>query len=308
MKETESDSIVTIAEEDSEKVVISKEMKTLLLLISAFGTASRFISRTFIELYAYIINSSATAISLITSLRNLIQMSFQSSFGRLSDKFGRKTLIVVGIFGQGATLLLIPLIKNGWVLVGGIVLFSFFIACSTPAFTALLGDLTSHKSIAGLLNMVNLVGAIASLIALISIGDLSNIGETVHQQYSIILYAAAGISFIAGFVSIFLINPPTEKLEKVSVLTFKPLRENKEFRRFIIIGSIMGFSMSLGWPIFPFVRGEFATAQENTWIWASFSVIMIITLLIIRPFINRMNRKWVLFIGRVTMFYIPLNL
>ncbi|MHA1482559.1 MAG: hypothetical protein ACTSQA_03870, partial [Candidatus Heimdallarchaeaceae archaeon] len=69
MKETESDSIVTIAEEDSEKVVISKEMKTLLLLISAFGTASRFISRTFIELYAYIINSSATAISLITSLR-----------------------------------------------------------------------------------------------------------------------------------------------------------------------------------------------------------------------------------------------
>ncbi|MHA1346319.1 MAG: MFS transporter [Candidatus Heimdallarchaeaceae archaeon] len=308
VKENESDSVVTVTEKDSEKVVLSKRMKTLLLLISAFGTASRFIARTFIELYAYVINSSATAISFITSIRNLIQMAFQSSFGRLSDKLGRKTLIVVGIFGQGTTLILIPLIRNGWVLVAGVALFSFFIACSTPAFTALLGDLTTNKSIAGLLNLVNLVGAIASLIALVSVGGLSNIGETDYQQYSIILYAAAGLFFITGFVSIFLINPSTEKLEKISVLTFTPLKKNKEFRRFVIIGSIMGFSMSLGWPIFPFVRGEFATAQENTWIWASFSVMMIITLLVIKPVINKMNRKWVLFIGRVTMFYIPLNL
>ncbi len=308
VKKSELDSVGLVIDDDSEKVNLSRRMTTLLVLISAFGTASRFIARTFMELYAYIINSSATAISLITSLRNLIQMAFQSSFGRLSDKLGRKNLIVVGIFGQGATLLLIPFIRNEWVLVGGIALFSFFIACSTPAFTALLGDLTSHKSIAGLLNFVNLVGAIASLIAMISVGGLSNLGETEYQQYSIILYAAAGLFFITGFVSIFLINPPTEKIEKVSVLSFTPLKENKEFRRFVIIGSIMGFSMSLGWPIFPFVRGEFASAQENTWIWASFSVFMIITLLVIRPFINKMNRKWVLFIGRVTMFYIPLNL
>ena len=217
-------------------------------------------------------------------------------------------MIVAGIFLQSVSLALIPFIRNGWILVAGVAVFSFFVAWSTPAFTALLGDMSNSRNVAGLLNIVNAVGAIASFIALIFVGDLSNLGDTEIQQYSIILYAAAGLFFITGIISIFLVNPPTEKLEKASVLTFKPLRENKEFRKYVIFGSIMGFTMSLGWPIFPFVRGEYATAQENSWIWAAFSVIMILTLLITTPFINKMNRKWVLFIGRVTMFYIPLNL
>ncbi|MBY9000248.1 MAG: MFS transporter [Candidatus Heimdallarchaeota archaeon] len=305
---TEFESAIIITAQDSDQPTMNQRMGIVIMLISAFGTASRFIARTFLEQYAVVIQSTATAISFITSLRNLIQMAFQSSFGRLSDKLGRKTLIVVGTFGQALTLALIPFIRNGWLLVVGVATFSVFVALSTPAFTALLGDLTSHKSIAGLLRMVNLVGAIASLIALLSVGNLSNLGETELQQYSIILYAAAGLFFITGVISLFLINPSTEKLEKVSVLTFRPLRENKEFRRFVVFGSIMGFSMSLGWPIFPFVRTEFASPEENAWIWASFSVIMIITLIVIRPVINKMNRKWLLFIGRVIMFYIPLNL
>ena len=308
MNEVNKEVVLKDNSENNPLSILKGRNGVLILLISAFGTASRFVARTFLELYAVIINSSATALSFITSLRNLFQMAFQSSFGRLSDKLGRKTLIVAGIFLQSITLALIPFIRNGWILVAGVGAFSFFIAWSTPAFTALLGDLTNSKNVAGLLNVVNAVGAAASFIALISVGDLSNLGDTEIQQYSIILYAAASLFFITGVISIFLVNPPTERLEKATVLTFKPLRENKEFRKYVIVGSIMGFSMSLGWPIFPFVRGEFATAQENSWIWASFSIVMIVTLLITTPFINKMNRKWVLFIGRVIMFYIPLNL
>ena len=285
----------------------------LVYAISAVGTAARFISRMFIELYTVVIRTDevrafGTALALITSLRNLIQLAFQSSFGRISDFLGRKTLIMIGLFGSGITLALFPLIRNVWVLVIGVVVFSIFIACYSPAFTALLGDLTRKENRASFLNLVTLIGAIASLICLLAVGFLSTEGSTEHLQYTIILESAAGLFIITGLISIFLTDPPTEKLEKRGVLSFAPLRENKRFRNFTIVGSLMGFSMSLGWPVFPVVRQEYATAQQNTYLWAAFSGLMILALLATKPFIDKMSRKWVLFIGRIVMFFVPLNL
>ncbi|MCG3221944.1 MAG: MFS transporter [Candidatus Heimdallarchaeota archaeon] len=287
---------------------LTQKLKFLIYAISAFGTTARFVSRMFIELYAVIIGSSSTALALITSMRNLIQLALQASFGRISDFLGRKALILFGLFGGGISLALFPLIHNQWILVGGVIIFSICVACYSPAFTALLGDITNRKNRAGLLSLITLIGAIASFIGLIVVGAMSNIGKTEYMQYTIILEIAAGLFIITGFFAVLLTNPPTEKLEEKSVLSLTPLRKNKNFRTFVIVGSLMGFSMSLGWPIFPQVRGNFATAQENTWIWASFSISMIITLIVTKPIIDKVKRKWALFVGRVVMFFIPLNL
>ncbi|NPD90151.1 MAG: MFS transporter [Asgard group archaeon] len=287
---------------------LTPRLRFLIYAISAFGTAARFVSRMFIELYAVIIDSSSTALALITSMRNLIQLALQSSFGRISDFVGRKALILFGLFGGGISLSLFPLIHNQWILVGGVIIFSICFACYSPAFTALLGDITNRKNRAGLLSLVTLIGAIASFIGLLVVGAMSNIGKTEYMQYTIILEIAAGLFIITGFFAVLLTNPQTEKLEERSVLSLTPLRKNKNFRTFVIVGSIMGFSMSLGWPIFPQVRGNFATAQENTWIWASFSIAMIITLVVTKPIIDKIKRKWALFVGRAFMFFIPLNL
>ncbi|MHA1398398.1 MAG: MFS transporter [Candidatus Heimdallarchaeaceae archaeon] len=283
-------------------------MKWLIFLVAATGTAARFIGRMFIELYAVVIQSSSTALAFITSLRNLIQLAFQSSFGRISDYLGRKTLIVIGLLGSGISLALFPLIHNQWVLVGGVVVFSLFFACYSPAFTALLGDLTNPKNRAGLLNLVTLVGSAASFVGLIVVGQFSQLGKNEYVQYTIILEITAGLFIITGLISLFLSNPPTERIEEKIVLSFTPLRQNHKFRRFVLVGSLMGFSMSLGWPIFPVVRQNFASARENTWIWASFSLTMMFTLIFTKPIIDKMKRKWVLLIGRAVMFFIPLNL
>ncbi|MHA1827999.1 MAG: MFS transporter, partial [Candidatus Heimdallarchaeaceae archaeon] len=239
-------------------------MKWLIFLVAATGTAARFIGRMFIELYAVVIQSSSTALAFITSLRNLIQLAFQSSFGRISDYLGRKTLIVIGLLGSGISLALFPLIHNQWVLVGGVVVFSLFFACYSPAFTALLGDLTNPKNRAGLLNLVTLVGSAASFVGLIVVGQFSQLGKNEYVQYTIILEITAGLFIITGLISLFLSNPPTERIEEKIVLSFTPLRQNHKFRRFVLVGSLMGFSMSLGWPIFPVVRQNFASARENT--------------------------------------------
>ena len=323
--------------------IITPKTKIIILLISAFENTARMIGRMFTELYAVIIGSSATALSLITSIRNLIQLALQSSFGRISDFLGRKILILFGLFGAGISLAMFPFIHNQWVLVVGVFIYASCFACYNPSYTALIGDLTKKENRAGLFSLLTLGGSLLSFLGLLAVGELSSLAkihftqyshfhlqtfrEVImsytkfkigvestylsrlgHDQYSIILYITAFLFIITGFISVLLTNPPTEKITKKTVLTFKPLKENKRFRTFVIIGSIMGFSMALGWPIFPFIRSNFATAQENTWIWSAYSISMLITLLIIRPHVDKIKRKWTLFIGRIFMFFIPLNL
>ena len=279
-----------------------------LFSISGSVTAASFIARVFIDLYAVTIGASATALSLITSVRNLFQQVFQSTFGRISDTIGRKKMIIIGMLGSGVSLAFFPLIQNGWILVVAVTVFSIGFACYTPAFTALLGDLTKRENRASLISLVTLVGAFTSLISLLVVSQLSKKGESTRMEYLIILEITAGLFILAGLISILLTDPPTEKLKKKSVLSFAPLRKNKNFRNFVIVSSFMAFFMSCGWPIFPFVRGYYATTQENAYIWASFCFFQILILLLTKPVIDRMSRKLLVFLGRVVMFYVPLNL
>lgn len=311
MKKTplpEPTAVSPVEEEKEEKEALEGQSKILLFLIAGIATASTFIGRVFTGLYAVIINSSASALSLITSLRNLIQLTFQSTFGRISDRIGRKTMMVIGLFVSGISISLFPLINNGWVLVGGVVCFSIGYACYYPAYTAYQGDITNRKNRAGLISSITIVGALGSLIGLLVVGFAGNIGKTEWVQYTIILEITAGLFIVAAIISVFLVDPPRKKLEERIPFTFKPMIENPTFRRFVIVNSLMAFCMSLGWPIFPFVRGEYATAQQNTWIWGCFSLFQIIMLYATRKIIDKIGRKKLLFFGRLLMFYVPFNL
>ncbi|NHJ87625.1 MAG: MFS transporter [Asgard group archaeon] len=296
----------TLSDDNEKNIPFKTKLK--IYIISAFSTSATFIARTFIDLYAVFINSSTTALSIITASRNLIQQAVQLTLGRLSDRFGRKLLMFIGLLVSGISLALFPIIENQWVLVVGVIVYSIGFATYTPAFTALQGDITSRENRAGLISLINIFGGFASLIGLIIVGFLGDTGGNEKIEYLIILEITAGIFIITAAISLFFTNPPTKKLEKKTYFTLKPLKENLTFRRFVILNSIMSFSMSLGWPLFPIVRKYFATNLENTWMWAVFCIFQIIALFATKPLINRIKRKWLLFIGRVGLFYVPINM
>ncbi|MHA1355413.1 MAG: MFS transporter [Candidatus Heimdallarchaeota archaeon] len=286
----------------------TRKTKFSLYIIAAVSSSANFVARTYMGLYAVAIGSSASALSLITSLRNLIQQVFQFTFGRISDRVGRKIMMIIGLIISGISIGLFPLITNEWVLVGGVVGFSIGFASYYPSFTALQGDITNKKNRAGLISIITIFGAFATLISLLVVGTLGNLGETELQQYLIILEIVAGLFLISAIVTVFLRDPPRKKLIERKPFSFDPIRRNKNFRRFVIFNSIVAFAMSIGWPIFPIIRGTYATAQQNSWIWAAFAALQIIVLLITRKIIDKMNRKKLLFIGRLLMFYVPLNM
>jgi DHA1 family multidrug resistance protein-like MFS transporter len=300
-------------EMDADENSINKQplgIKIQVYIISALSNAAIFIARVFTGYYAVFLNATTTAISLITSLRNLIQQAFQSTFGRISDKVGRKAMIFVGLIISGISIALFPLIGNGWILIIGVVGFSIGFASLYPAFTALQGDITNRKNRAGFIGIVSIIGAAATTVFLIVVGFMVQLGENTFQEYIIIFEIVGGLFIVAAIVSLFAKDPKTERIEKQVIFSLKPIKENPIFKRFVIINSIMSFTMSIGWPIFPLVRGDplFASVQQNAWVWIFFCVFQMLILIIVSPFINKIKRKTLLFIGRIGMFYVPINL
>ncbi|MGC9778902.1 MAG: MFS transporter [Candidatus Heimdallarchaeota archaeon] len=292
----------------AEETKDSNGFKVPLFSIAALGQAATFIARTFTGLFAVFIGATTTALSLITSIRNLIQMAFQATFGRISDSFGRKVMMFIGLLVSGISLAFFPLIQNGWVLVIGVVGFSVGFATYYPAFTALQGDITNKKNRAGLISLLTLIGAFATLIWLVIVGFMGEFGQDESKEFLIIFEITASLFIIAAITSLFLPEPQTEKLKEQKAFSLRPVIENKTFRNFVIANSVVAFFMSVGWPIFPIVRGYFATNKENSWIWAIFCLFQVIILLATRKMINKMNRRLLLFLGRIGMFYVPLNL
>ncbi|MHA1533080.1 MAG: MFS transporter [Candidatus Heimdallarchaeota archaeon] len=253
------------AEIDSQEIIDekrqSKSYKLRLFSLAGISNAAIFVARTFLGLYAVFLESSTTALSLITSLRNLIQQTFQSTFGRISDNIGRKIMMFLGLLGSGISLALFPLIQNEWVLVGAVVGFSLGFASFFPSFTALQGDLTTKKNRTGLISLITIIGGGATLVYLIIVGFLGDLGETNPMQFVIIFEITAALFVVCAVVSLFLYEPKVKK-----------------------------------------------TNKENTWVWGFFCLFQVIILIAINPLINRVKKTTLLFIGRVGMFYVPINL
>jgi len=305
MKE-ETAEIVTQEEPDEKRQ--SNSYRLRLFSIAGISNAAIFVARTFLGLYAVFLDASTTALSLITSLRNLIQQAFQSTFGRISDNLGRKIMMFLGLVICGVTLAIFPVILNEWVLVGAVVGFSIGFASFYPSFTALQGDLTNKKNRTGLISLITIIGGGATLIYLVIVGFLGDLGETNPRQFLIIFEVTASLFILCAILSLILYEPKVKKITDQRIFSLNPMKKNKTFRKFVIINSVVAFFMSVGWPIFPIVRGTFASNKENTWIWAFFCLFQVVILLAINPLINKVKKTTLLFIGRVGMFYVPINL
>ncbi len=303
----------------SDKHKVSKYKKPLIYSIAIGKEIGNFIGAAYAQIYAVFIQSTPFLVSIITSMRNLIQLAVQSPFGRLSDKFGRKPFLVLGLFASAFMSFLYPLITNPIIFLGAMILYSLAFSIFTPSWIAVLGDTSKESKRGSYIGRITTVSVIFTMCVFLITGwVVPFISVDYAQQYGIIFRIGAFGFLLAGVLALFMKETAPNSAEKYPtsnkfnlkhsfINTFKPLKENPTFRRFVLVCALMDFSMSTGWPIFIFVRERYASPTEYSLMWAAFMVCQVCSLVIGGYLIDKRGKR-IGFWGRRVMFLIPIVL
>ncbi len=303
--------------------------KSTLYGIAVGKDTGHFIVATYSQIYAVFINASPLFLSIITSMRNLIQLAVQLPFGRLSDRFGRKPFLVFGLFISAFMSFAIPLITEPILLLLAMIIYSLAFSIFSPSWIALLGDSSQESTRGSYIGRITTITVIFTMFVFLVSGWLIPFLTTDYASQYRIIYNLGGIAFLlAGLFSLFWLqetNPNASSNDKLrshlsmnglssrifSRISFRnmlsPFRENPTFTRFVIISAFMDFSMSTGWPIFGFIRERYTTPSQYSFLWAVHMACQIFSLSLGGKLIDKYGKK-VGFNGRKIMFLIPLVL
>ncbi|NHK31769.1 MAG: MFS transporter [Asgard group archaeon] len=238
-----------------------------------FATANINIFMQFYSAFAYLYGVSKAALGFLTSIRNLISGLFQGSIGRLSDKIGRKNILLIGFIIS--FLIPLPLIFNRsqWLMILIAVIQALSVSIVIPTWNAVLGDVTKPSfratfigritSIARLFS-VSLTLALAAIFAIIEnrYNNLLTIGGKIYYigpntQFNIVWIFAAFNALICIALLFFMKETHVVSLEKRNNIPKMWISlKDKSFRKFLIVNSIYGITMSIVWPINPIILAD----------------------------------------------------
>jgi len=153
-------------------------------------------------------------VGLITTCSGLTMALIQPFWGRRSDEWGRKVVIVFGLIAYGVTTVMFALFLKvgllGWVtalplfamLVLARVMYALTSSGIQPASSAFVADITEGKARTQGLALVGAAAGVGTALGPVLGASLVGFGELVP------LYAAAGLAVGIGSMSLFLLKEP----------------------------------------------------------------------------------------------------
>lgn len=200
-----------------------------------------------LPVYAYELGASGLYIGLVFGAFSLSRTFFLPYFGRLSDKKGRKPLIVAGLLAYALISIGFILSKN----VETLIIIRFIQGISSamliPVIQAYVGDITPEGSEGLSMGMFNM-----SMFFGLSVGPLA--GGMINEHFSLnTSFLCMGILAFLGFSLCLFLLPPTKSERAVSrkkeVVSWKKLLRDKDlaglfFFRFAYaacVGVVWGF-------------------------------------------------------------------
>jgi len=127
----------------SEAKLLLGNLNFLVVILSGFTISIiMVITDNYLPLYLDDINLSIKAAGLILSIKGVSQIIFGPIMGTLSDRYGRKIFVYAGIILPSFSILLLPYLKNFFLLIIAVFLISLGFTVLNPILNALAAEAT----------------------------------------------------------------------------------------------------------------------------------------------------------------------
>ncbi|MEN6481723.1 MAG: MFS transporter [Anaerolineaceae bacterium] len=174
--------------------------------------------------YVESFGASSKALGLLMSIFSIMQFIFAPIWGNLSDRYGRKSILLIGVFGNALSQLLMGLSNQLWMLYASRALAGILSSATLPTAYAYISDTTDEKSRG---SGMGVIGAATGVGMVLGPGIGGWLGA-IDLSYP--FYFAALLSTIAMVVA-FIVLPeslPVEKRvssSKIELINLKVLLE-----------------------------------------------------------------------------------
>ncbi|MEH7367545.1 MFS transporter, partial [Priestia megaterium] len=155
------------------------------------------------------LNISGTTVGYLTAIFALTQLIISPFAGKSADKFGRKIMIVIGLFIFSVSELLFGMGKTIELLFISRILGGVSGACIMPAVTAFIADITTLETRPKMLGYMSAAITTGLIIGPGVGGFLAEIGTRVP------FYSASILGFIAATLSVMLLKEPASPQEEI---------------------------------------------------------------------------------------------
>ncbi|NPD89703.1 MAG: MFS transporter [Asgard group archaeon] len=232
---------------------------------------------------------------VILSIFSLMQFVFAPIWGRISDRSGRRPIILIGIAGSIVSFFLLAFTFSLAMLIMARALQGIFTSATLPTAQAFISDTTTGEERA---KGFGLIGAAFGLGLAVGPGIGGGL-YTLTSQYSTIAYFASGASALnLIFALLFLPETLKSKIEKNSDLdevivsrkdSFKYIFSNKEVLAIILTFSMLTLAFaSYTSTLLPYGIARFGlTAEDSSIVLLIVGIISIITQGIILRFLTK---------------------
>lgn len=229
---------------------------TLVVVMMGFGMVIPIM-----PFYIDSMGASGRDLGLLMATFGLMQFIFAPVWGSLSDRFGRKIFLVIGVVGNGVAMLFFGLSTQLWMLFASRALSGILSSATLPTAMAYIGDSTSEDDRGG---GMGVVGAAMGMGMVIGPGIGGWLAGT---SLSMPFFFAAGLSAVA---LIFILLALPESLPQEKRVASSGGIQGPQFRQmwsalFSPIGILllMAFILSFGLTNFESVFGLFSLERHG---------------------------------------------
>ncbi|HZK83226.1 MAG TPA: MFS transporter [Desulfosporosinus sp.] len=188
------------------------------------------------------LGGGALALGIFMSSYSIMQFFFAPFWGRLSDRIGRRPVILIGLTGYGLTFIMFGLVNNLYVLIGIRALSGMVSSATIPTAMAYLADITEGADRSKGMGMIGAAMGLGMIFGPAIGGWLG------HYSFSLPFFVAGGLALLLlPFTLAFLpesLKQATEVVRrKTSLLTLEVLKD--PLFALFAFNFVLNFTMSM---------------------------------------------------------------